>query len=783
MAELTNKLNITKNGTTYECTCYTTEEEGTPDNGSCWEIKNNGVTAYIGLWPKSITTGGHHSSLTAKKNNIEYWVETEVDQDFNLYYYARDNIENYNTIVNLSSDDISNLTLTGQKIRPDASYAFSDSQLLTSIPDTVTQSWNTSTVTNISYMFANCKALTAVDVSNWDVSHVTNMVGSFNGCEELLTLDLSNWNVSSATNMGAMFSNCKKLSINANDISSWDVSHVTNMANIFGYCAALTELNVSNWDVSNVTSMQNMFNGCTRLTTLDVSSWDTSKVENMECMFSWTKMSSIDVSDWDTSCVTDMSSMFRYCSKLTDVDVSNWDTSNVTDISCIFGDAIKLESINVSTWNTSNMTKLVGAFEDTKISSIDVSNWDTDKVINMQRLFYGCSNLLSVDVSQWDTSNLRNMESAFWGCSGLTSLNVSQWDTSNVVGAYRIFLGCSGLTSLDVSGWNTSKMKTMERIFAGCSNMEVLDISNWSSEACTDNMPYIFSCDNLQYLVIDSPTFKFQMKDPECGSLNTTCKILVPEALLDTYKAAENWSARADQFDAVENYTVTRSNGQVSVVPKSNGLRFKIGDATTADLMTIPAGVTAIRYWFEYQNGDITSVYRDRQVTPGKTYYFTGSMEAQQHYFSVYLIDASDDTNVGQVAMLPGPNEGNYIAPAYVIVEYLIQIGNTVNVGTMSGDQFTDFSITIPNDVNVVKLALTRAQVAAQGGVDCMNRESPYTIWGSTTANGTYDFYIGVTPNKTYNLRLNIHISNGAGSCAVFYSDSINAQIPDVTDY
>lgn len=160
-------------------------------------------------------------------------------------------------------------------------------------------------------------------------------------------------------------------------------------------------------------------------------------------------------------------------------------------------------------------------------------------------------------------------------------------------------------------------------------------------------------------------------------------------------------------------------------------------------------------------------------------------MADQQHYFVVYLVKASDDTRVDEVVRIPGPNLGNTtVVPAYIIVEYLIQIGNTVNVSTMSGDQFTDFSITIPNDVNVVKLALTRAQVAAQGGVDCMNRESPYTIWGEVTGtNGNYEFYVGVTPNKTYNLRLNIHISNGGGSCSVYYSDSINAQTPDVTDY
>ena len=59
------------------------------------------------------------------------------------------------------------------------------------------------------------------------------------------------------------------------------------------------------------------------------------------------------------------------------------------------------------------------------------------------------------------------------------------------------------------------------------------------------------------------------MNDLNCGGLNTTCKILVPSALLDTYKSATNWSSRASQFDAIENYTITRSNGRITVTPNS----------------------------------------------------------------------------------------------------------------------------------------------------------------------------------------------------------------------
>ena len=84
MAQLTNKLYIAKNGVIHEVTSYTTQEEGTPltiTGGSCWKVKNNGIDAYIGLWPTSVSGGTLHSHLKIKKDDIEYWVEKYVENN------------------------------------------------------------------------------------------------------------------------------------------------------------------------------------------------------------------------------------------------------------------------------------------------------------------------------------------------------------------------------------------------------------------------------------------------------------------------------------------------------------------------------------------------------------------------------------------------------------------------------------------------------------------------------------------------------------------------------
>ncbi len=49
---------------------------------------------------------------------------------------------------------------------------------------------NTSSVTDMSYMFSGCSSLTSLYLSNWDTSSVTNMYSMFSGCSSLTSLDL-----------------------------------------------------------------------------------------------------------------------------------------------------------------------------------------------------------------------------------------------------------------------------------------------------------------------------------------------------------------------------------------------------------------------------------------------------------------------------------------------------------------------------------------------------------------------------------------------------------------
>ena len=97
---------------------------------------------------------------------------------------------------------------------------------------------NTSEVTDMTVMFANCSLLPCLDVSHFDTSKVTNMNGMFSACWELTNLDLSSFNTSNVTIMEAMFvGNSKLRTIYVGN--GWSTAAVTNSTDMFLGCNSL----------------------------------------------------------------------------------------------------------------------------------------------------------------------------------------------------------------------------------------------------------------------------------------------------------------------------------------------------------------------------------------------------------------------------------------------------------------------------------------------------------------------------------------------------------------
>ncbi len=133
-----------------------------------------------------------------------------------------------------------------------------------------------SNVSDFSYMFAECNALTNLDLSNFNTSNAKNrMDDMFFNCYNLTNLNLSSLDTSSVTNMTEMFAECNALT--NLDLSNFNTSSVTDMYRMFASCGSLANLNLSNFDMSNVTEYSDMFEGvptdCKIITNSETASW------------------------------------------------------------------------------------------------------------------------------------------------------------------------------------------------------------------------------------------------------------------------------------------------------------------------------------------------------------------------------------------------------------------------------------------------------------------------------------------------------------------------------
>ncbi len=159
--------------------------------------------------------------------------------------------------------------------------------------------WDTSKVTNMSYMFYNANAFDQ-DISGWDTSKVTDMSGmlsatSFNNGGKPLSL-----NTSKVTNMSHMFYNANAFD---QDISGWDTSKVTDMSGMLSATSFNNGGKPLSLNTAQVTNMFKMFDGA-RSFNQDISHWDTSNVTNMSNMFDGARSFNQDISDWNVHKVT-----------------------------------------------------------------------------------------------------------------------------------------------------------------------------------------------------------------------------------------------------------------------------------------------------------------------------------------------------------------------------------------------------------------------------------------------------------------------------------------------
>ena len=400
---------------------------------------------------------------------------------------------------------------------------------------------NTEQVTNMSYMFSDCSALTSLDLSNFNTAKVRDMSYMFYRCSALSSLDLSNFNTAIVTNMSYMFSDCSTLS--SLDLSNFNTAIVTNMSYMFNGCSALSSLDLSNFNTAIVTNMSYMFFNCANLSSLDLSNFNTAIVSDMSLMFgSCSTLSSLDLSNFYTKEVRDMSYMFSRCSALTTIYASDkFVTSKVQSGISMFSACKNLKGtiLNYKDSKTDHtyancgtngyftpvfeyaefnegtgtltfrrgLSKPKGAYA-LNLEASEPGWWSTHryeikKVVfdasfanarptSCYKWFHHCTNLATIEgIENLNTENVTNMHGMFFYCPNLSSLDLTNFSTGNVTDMNAMFGDCQKLSSLDLTSFNTANVTNMYMMFISCQNLSSLDLTSFNTANVTE-MNFMF---------------------------------------------------------------------------------------------------------------------------------------------------------------------------------------------------------------------------------------------------------------------------------------------------
>ena len=436
--------------------------------------------------------------------------------------------------------------------------------------------WNTSNVTDMSWMFYSCY-MSKLDISNFDTSNVTNMDVMFAKCTLLEKIDVSKWDTSKVMSMGGMFFDCESLI--ELDLSTWDVSNVSNMFSMFTFCESLKALNLSNWSISNTILIDTMFTDCKSLETLNLLNWNIDNNKNISGMFDQCdslktvytnnpdiikevykssksfigKLKSIlnsrktkhlkesiygfNPSDYNEDennllssqeieeCIIKPKDKDELCKLICKRYEQNpeypylldIDTSDITDMSGIFSPILSAGIVSGNPY----LNKYFSYRESLKIKILDLSTWDTSKVTDMSYMFWSCSQecIKEIKIKNFDTSNVTNMKGMFGFCNNITKLDLSNFDTSNVKNMENMFDNCMSLIDLDLSNFNVVNVASMARMFRNCNSLVSLNINGWDMSNVTD-ISYMFS--NCYKLTdIDFTNFNVNVINTEFGLWGT----------------------------------------------------------------------------------------------------------------------------------------------------------------------------------------------------------------------------------------------------------------------
>ncbi len=343
----------------------------------------SGVYNYDITWTNLTNTGVGNGSATGitwgyfirnLERNSTY--EVAITGEFPHFYMGYDNPESSKLLTIESWGDIEWSSME-EAFRGCSNLTYN----ATDLPDL-------SRVNNMRDMFRSCTIFDGnISIGNWNTSAVTDMSYMFAGCFAF-DQPIGTWNTSAVTNMSRMFWSS---SFNQ-PIGTWNTSAVTDMSYMFFSSSSFNE-NISNWNTSAVTNMSSMFERATNFNQ-PLGSWNTSSVTDMSYMF-WLSRFNQPIGSWNTISVRSMEGMFKGSSF--NQPIGSWNTSNVMNMEDMFSDNGSFNQ-PIGSWNTSNVTNMAGILIARSFNQ-NLGGWDISNVTSSIGLTFSNISIANYDAT------------------------------------------------------------------------------------------------------------------------------------------------------------------------------------------------------------------------------------------------------------------------------------------------------------------------------------------------------------------------------------------------
>jgi surface protein len=290
-------------------------------------------------------------------------------------------------------------------------------------------------------MFDNCRKLINLDVSNFDTSSVTNMTYMFGLCEALANLDLSGFDTSQVTDMSNMFYSMPKLqevTLGANFSFAGNGSTSCTLPTPYSASEAIPGAD-GNWYTEDGTAY-----APANVPSNTAATYYAVLPPTMASGSTWYKGTTAK------NIITQIDIVSSYTPTGTVTESWNADAADSGSIKC-YVEGTKLTIAGngaIIIKSNANSSLMFSSFPALR-SFTGLNILDTSETTSMSDMFMSCgaTNFTSLDLSNFDTSNVTNMKGMFQMCQA-TSLDLRNFDTSNVTNMNYMFTNAHRLQQI-----------------------------------------------------------------------------------------------------------------------------------------------------------------------------------------------------------------------------------------------------------------------------------------------------------------------------------------------